>query len=608
MVGAVERPGEMGSWLIGDKTAFRVWAPHARGVSVIGGWNDWDGARNPMQPQGDGLWYAEVAEARAGDEYRYLLQTPGGTFSRIDPYAREVTDSAGNGVIHDPSAFDWGPAGFRMAPRDELVIYELHIGTFHDRGREDGQPGTFQTAALQLDHLERLGINAIEIMPVTEFPGTRSWGYAPSHIFAVESSYGGPAALKALVKECHERGIAVILDVVYNHFGPKDVDLWRFDGWAENDLGGIYFFNDWRAETPWGHSRPDYTRPEVRCYLIDNALSWLDEYRIDGLRVDGTIFIRTADWSGHKPIPEGYTFLQELNALVRQRFPGRLLIAEDLRDDPGMTRDIPAGGAGFHTQWDGKFAYEIRRAVITPVDEDRSMQSVAEAIATRYNGDAFQRVIYSESHDEVANGKARVPHEINKADESGWHARRRSTLAAALVFTAPGIPMLFQGQEFLEGGWFRDDIPLDWDRSHTFRGIVRLYRDLIALRRGHGGPARGLRGQGVRMHRVDEDHKVLAFLRWDRGGPGDDTVIVANFHHEPWHGYTIGFPAQGRWEIRFRSDAATYAEGFHGDVRDVVIVEPADYDGLPCRGIVELAPYSVLVLSQDPGSGSAAFD
>jgi 1,4-alpha-glucan branching enzyme len=582
----------------GERTAFRVWAPHARKVAVIGTFNGWDGGRDPMEPEGDGCWYAEVAGARPGHEYRYLLETEGGELSRIDPCAREVTDSAGNAVIHDPAAFDWGADAFEMPPRDELVIYELHIGTFHDEGPEDDRPGTFHTAIEQLDHLGRLGVNAIEIMPVVEFPGTRAWGYAPAHIFAVESAYGGPSALKALIKECHRREIAVILDVVYNHLGPKDVDLWRFDGWSENDGGGIYFFNDWRAETPWGHSRPDYTSEPVRRYIVDNAMMWLDEYRIDGLRVDGTVFIRTADFSGDKPIPEGYSLLQAINAEARRRFPGRLLIAEDLRDDPGMTRSLEAGGAGFDTQWDGKFAYEIRRAVITPSDGERSMQCVAEAIATRYNDDAFQRIIYSESHDEVANGKARVPYEINKDDATGWHSQKRSTLAAALVFAAPGIPMLFQGQEFLEGGWFREDVPLDWDLSREFRGIVRLYRDLIALRLDRRGVTRGLRGQGVEVLRADEGRKLLAFRRWDRGGPGDDVMIVANFRHEPLQDEAIGFPAEGTWTLRFHSDWSGYSDRFEGrDIADVV-AEPGECDGLPCRGRLSIPPYTALFLSQ----------
>jgi 1,4-alpha-glucan branching enzyme len=589
----------MGAMPVGEKTAFRVWAPHADRVAVVGGFNGWDGGRDPMEPEGDGWWYAEVAGARPGHEYRYLLDTPGGRLSRIDPRAREVTDSAGNGVIHDPGGFDWGTDAFRMPPRDELVIYELHIGTFRDKGREDGQPGTFRTAIEPLDHLGKLGVNAIEIMPVVEFPGSRDWGYAPAHIFAVESSYGGPAALKAFIKECHRRGIAVILDVVYNHLGPKDVDLWRFDGWSENDLGGIYFFNDWRAETPWGHSRPDYTRAEVRRFIVDNAMMWLDEYRVDGLRVDGTVFIRTADFSGDRPIPEGYSLLQEINAEVRRRFPGRLLIAEDLRENAEMTRPVEAGGAGFDTQWDGKFAYEIRRSVITPVDEGRSMECVAEAIAARYNGDAFQRIIYSESHDEVANGKARVPYEINKGDATGWHAQKRSTLAAALVFTAPGIPMLFQGQEFLEGEWFREDVPLDWDLSREFRGIVRLYRDLIALRLDRGDITRGLRGQNVQVLRADERRKLLVFRRWDRGGPGDDVLIVVNFRHDPEPDCAIGFPAEGTWKVRFHSDWSGYSERFEGGEGVDVTAGPGECDGLPCRGAVSIPPYTALILSQD---------
>jgi 1,4-alpha-glucan branching enzyme len=600
MTGSGARAVGMGAMPDGEKTAFRVWAPHARKVAVVGAFNGWDGGRDPMEAEGDGCWYAEVAGARPGHEYRYLLETPDGALARIDPYAREVTDSAGNGVIHDPAAFDWGPGEFRMPPRDGLVIYELHIGTFHDKGREDGRPGTFHTAIEQLDHLGKLGVNAIEIMPVVEFPGSRSWGYAPAHIFAVESSYGGPSALKALIRGCHRRGIAVILDVVYNHLGPKDVDLWRFDGWSENDLGGIYFFNDWRAETPWGHSRPDYTREPVRRFIVDNALMWLDEYRVDGLRVDGTVFIRTADWSGDKPIPEGYSLLQQINAEVRRRFPGRLLIAEDLRDNPEMTRPVEAGGAGFDTQWDGKFAYEIRRSVITPVDEERSIRCVAEAIAAKYNDDAFQRVIYSESHDEVANGKARVPYEINKEDATCWYSQKRSTLAAALVFTAPGIPMLFQGQEFLEGEWFREDVPLDWDLSDEFRGIVRLYRDLIALRLDRRGVTRGLRGQGIRVHRVDDERKVLAFRRWDRGGPGDDVVVVANFRHEPQHDYAIGFPAEGLWRVRFDSDRSGYSGRFEGREGGDVAAGPGECDGLPYRGAISIPPYTALILSRDP--------
>ena len=161
--------------------------------------------------------------------------------------------------------------------------------------KKKGHPGTFDSAIEKFPYLKELGINAIEVMPIMEFSGDFSWGYNPSHPFAVESIYGGPDAFKRFVKAAHEHGIAVIVDVVYNHFGPADLDLWRFDGWSENDKGGIYFYNDRRSQTPWGETRPDYGRGEVRQYLRDNALMWLEEYHVDGLRWDMIIYIKSID-------------------------------------------------------------------------------------------------------------------------------------------------------------------------------------------------------------------------------------------------------------------------------------------------------------------------
>src|SRR4029434_10553016 len=229
--------------------AFRVWAPHAQRVSVIGSFNDWDGDTHPMHAEAHGSWYADVAEAHVGDPYRFLLTTAQGAFTRIDPYAREVTTSVGNAIVYDPR-FDWDGDDFRLAPWNELVIYELHVGTFNDE--EDAtQHGQIKWVVARLGHLQRLGVNAIQIMPVAQFAGARSWGYNPAHIFSVELAYGGPVAFKRFVKRAHQQGIAVILDVVYNHLGPSDLDLWQFDGWSENHRGGIYFYNDDRAHTPF---------------------------------------------------------------------------------------------------------------------------------------------------------------------------------------------------------------------------------------------------------------------------------------------------------------------------------------------------------------------
>jgi 1,4-alpha-glucan branching enzyme len=576
--------------------AFRVWAPHAERVSVIGSFNGWDSDKHPLQSEENGNWSADVPEARAGDQYKFLLTTEKGDYKRIDPYAREVTDSVGNAIVHDPS-FDWKEDAFHLAPWNELIIYELHVGTFND-DEDDNQTGQFASVTARLGHLKKLGVNAIQIMPVGEFAGDRSWGYNPAHIFSVELTYGGPLAFKRFIKRAHQEGIAVLLDVVYNHLGPGDLDLWQFDGWSENNRGGIYFFNDDRAITPWGETRPDYGRDEVRQYIRDNVFMWLEEYHVDGIRFDCTQFIRTVDGTRDQDLPEGWSLLQWINSQVSEKFPGRITIAEDLQNYNWLTRDVDAGGAGFGSQWDAMFVHPIRRAVVAPEDEQRSLATIRDAICYRYNDDAFDRVIYSESHDEVANGKSRVPQEISPDDPKGWHARKRSTMAAAMVFTAPGIPMLFQGQEFLEGEWFRDTVPLDWDQRDEFHGIVRLYRDLIRLRLNRDGFTRGLCGQFTQVYHLNEESNVIAFHRWDRGGPADDVVIVANFLHEPQDGYVIGFPAAGTWKLRFNSDWQGYSDDFQDHPSTDVVAEPGEFDGFPFRAALSIGSYSVLIFSQ----------
>lgn len=587
---------EMGATPHTGGVAFRVWAPHALSVSVIGSFNEWDSDKHPLKSEENGYWFADVADAHVGDQYKFQLSTETGDYKRIDPYAREVTSSVGNAVVHDPH-FDWQGDDFRLAPWNELVIYELHVGTFNDQEDTD-HPGKFSSVSERLGHLKKLGINAIQIMPVGEFAGDRSWGYNPAHIFSVEIAYGGTLAFKRFVKRAHQEGIAVILDVVYNHLGPSDLDLWQFDGWSENNRGGIYFYNDDRAITPWGETRPDYGRNEVREYIRDNVFMWFDEYRVDGIRFDCTQFIRTIDGSDDHDLPEGWSLLQWINDQVAQKHPGRITIAEDLQHNKWLTKDVAAEGAGFGSQWDAMFVHPIRQAVVTPQDEQRSLAAINDAICYRYNDDAFDRVIYSESHDEVANGKERVPQEISPNDPTGWYARKRSTLAAAMVFTAPGIPMLFQGQEFLEGEWFRDTVPLDWDQNDEFHGIVRLYRDLIRLRLNREGLTRGLCGQFTQVFHMNEEGKVIAFHRWDKGGPSDDVVIVANFLHEPHADYVIGFPAAGEWKLRFNSDWKGYNDDFQDHPSTDVVAESGDADGLPFHAAISVGPYSVLIFSQ----------
>lgn len=587
----------MGAIVHKDGVAFRVWAPNAQAVFVKGNFNDWSDSATPLFNEENGYWYADVVSAKPGDEYKFVLLNGDQKLDRIDPYARQVTNSTGNGVIYDPSGFDWLGDNFELPPHNELVIYEMHIGSFFSDSQE--KPGDFNAAMEKLGHLKRLGVNAIQVMPVAEFAGDYSWGYNPAHIFAVESIYGGPDYFKSFVREAHKRGFAVIQDVVYNHFGPSDLELWQFDGWQENGKGGIYFYNDDRAETPWGSTRPDYGREEVRRFIHDNALMWLDEYHINGLRYDSTIYIRTANGNEDYQLPEGWMLMQQVNGDIRARFPHIILIAEDLRGNPWLTKPTEENGAGFHCQWDENFVHPVRAVVTLPQDEHRSMETIRKAIAFNYEDDAFRRVVYSESHDEVANGKARVPQEINPGDPGGWHAQKRSTLAAGLVFTSPGIPMLFQGQEFLQGEWFRDDVLLDWDRSEQCQGIVRLYSDLIMLRLNKQGKSRGLCGQFINIYHVNEADNVLAFQRWDQHGPGDDVVVVLNFSNAPKENYGIGMPSPGLWKLRLNSDATVYSNDFQGFTSGDIQAFEGARDGLNAYGTLSIGPYSMLIYSQE---------
>ena len=325
---------------------------------------------------------------------------------------------------------------------------------------------------------------------------------------------------------------------------------------------------------------------------------WVEEYHVDGLRMDMTLYIRSVRADGEPNLPEGWSLIQWINREIREKHPNTLTIAEDLQDNEWLTKRAEDGGAGYGAQWDARFVHPVREAIITGDDDRRDMNRLREAIEWKYNNDAFQRVIYTESHDEVANGKARVPSEINPGDPTGYWAQKRSCLGAALVFTAPGIPMLFQGQEFLEGGWFRDTVPVDWDKRDEFRGVVRLYRDLIALRRNKGGMSRGLMGQHVHVTHVHDELNMLAFRRWMEGGPGDDVMVLANFHREAREDYTVGFPAPGAWKLLLNSDWTGYSEQFTGYPSSDVVAEVGDYDGLPAKATLGIGPYTVLIFAQ----------
>ena len=600
---AIKHPG-MGAIPNAKGVTFRVWAPHAEKVYVTGTFNDWNKTSTPLFSEKDGCWSTEVPGAKAGDEYRYMIHTPVDwklpPLSRIDPYARKVTNSMGNGIIYDRKAFNWGSDNFKMATGNELVIYEMHVGTFNLK--EKGHPGTFESAIEKFPYLKELGINAVEVMPIMEFSDEFSLGYDPSHPFAVEGIYGGPDAFKRFVNAAHEHGIAVIVDVVYNHFGPSDLDLWQFDGWSENNKGGIYFYNDRRSHTPWGETRPDYGRGEVRQYIRDNALMWFEEYHADGLRWDMIVFIKSIDGNAGNPandIPDGWSLMQWINVEIQQRFPGKISIAEGMHKNRWVTKDVGAGGAGFNAQWDADFVHHVRQAVIVYDDRSRDLAAVSGAVEHRYDPDAFKRIIYTESHDAVANGRARVPEDIWPGKADSWFSKKRSTLAGALVLTSPGIPMIFEGQELLEDHWFQDKVPIDWSRTEDEQGILGMYRDIIALRRNLSGVTRGLCGQNIHIYHFDDGAKIIAFHRWDKQGPTDSVLVVVNMMNQNRDDYVIGFPRAGLWKTRFYSDSYKYDPKFANHPAPDVEAREEKFDGLPCSGKISIGPYTVVIFSQD---------
>lgn len=579
-----------------DGVAFRVWAPNAQQVSVIGAFNDWQPGVDACSQEEHGYWYINISNAKPGDEYKFHLVNGEQQLERIDPYAKIVTNSVGNGVIPAIDLFEPSATPFEISPWNELVIYELHIGTFHAK---DGKVGTLDTAIERLPHLKALGINAVEVMPIAEFAGDYSWGYNPAHPYAVESAYGGAEAFKRFVNAAHELGIAVIVDVVYNHFGPSDISLWQFDGWQENNKGGIYFYNDWRSATPWGDTRPDYGRGEVRKYIFDNAMMWLDDYQADGLRYDMTLYIRSVEASAQNLIAEGWSLLQWINSEVEVRHPGKITIAEDLQNSAELTLKRDDGGAHFGSQWDAGFVHPIREALIEMDDANRSMEAVRDALLNQYNHDAFQRVIYTESHDEVANGKQRLVSEIDPSEQPGRYAIKRSCLGAALVMTAPGIPMLFQGQEFLRDQWFRDDRPIDWHRAEEYADITTMYRDLINLRLNKSGFSAGLTGQHTSVYHVNDNDKLIAMHRWKEGGTGDDVIVVFNFAEGRKENYVIGLPHGGQWKLRFNNDAGLYNEQLDETPSADITANEEGKDGYDFSAPITIGAYACLIYSQD---------
>ena len=585
----------MGANLHGSGATFRVWAPRARAVHVVGrfagvaAWQPLDGLR--LVRDDAGYWSGFLDGAGEGDQYKFYVTGEGSTGYKRDPYARELSSMPAyphsNCVIRDPASYSWHDAQWRTPPFNELVIYQFHVGTYG--GRSDGpRPGTFLDLLDRFDHLVGLGVNAVEPLPIVEFNAPRSMGYDGSDIYSPEMDYTlegdevrpylprvnallarcGCAPLtfqqlavpinqlKLLVDLCHVHGIAVVLDVVYNHagsdIGSQDESLWFFDRWTQGDPNESLYF------TRENHVGPVFAfwKREVRQFLIDNAAFFVNEYHVDGLRYDQTSVIVAQNAA------DGWRFCQDCTGTVRGLDASACQIAEYWPVDPRVTVEAAHGGAGFDAAWTDGIRTCVRDA-IRAASAGREQFVDLGRIARAFEMAGFERrwkgVQYVESHDEVYRDRGwRLPRLADPSDARSWYARSRARVASALMLTAPGIPLIFMGQEFLEDRQWSDDpahypnLMLDWDGLGTDRAMsdhLKFFQDLVRVRKRR----RALCGEGLRIIVADEYNRVLAFQRWVEGA-GEDCVVVASLNEATLHGYRIGMPQPGRWLEAFNSD------------------------------------------------------
>ena len=564
---------------------FKVWSPERSVCHVRGEFNGWSTA-DPMTKVGE-HFVRFVPSAAAGDEYKYYFQD---SHWNGDARARSMNPgSSNNSIVVDPLAYDWQVEDFAVPAIEELVIYQLHVGTFSGRNDPHGAapfPARFADVAARVDHLAELGINAVMLNPITEFPGDHSAGYNPISAWATEWIYGSPDDFKQLVDALHAQGIAVLLDIVWNHFSTNDNYLWYYDGTQ-------IYFDDPAVDTPWG-SQADFDSDAVRDYFLGSARMWLGEYRVDGFRMDATSYMNVPPQEG-----SGWSLMQVLNDEMDGRWADKIAIAEQLPDNAWVTRPTALGGAGFDSQYHDAFTDRLREELFDAASGDPEMWKIANIVNGSGEYLEHARVTnYLELHDEAwpSSGGQRIVKSIDTSfpHDDEW-ARGRVKLAQGLVFTAPGVPAMLMGGEWLEDTNFGTDYEnrIDWLKKTTYSGDFAFFRDLIGLRRSL--PA--LRADAaLAVFHQNESGNVIAFRR---GGGDEQAVVIASFANSDYGSYRVGLPAAGDWEELLNSQSAAY-DGNGLDNPGVLTADAIAADGfaqsieiaLPRMGLVVLAPES----------------
>ncbi len=584
----------------GAGATFRVWAPAAQEVKVLweytktveGDWRNNQEAK--LQQTGEGFWRGFVPGLKAGDRYMYYVAGPvGGTEGpKRDPYARDLTDDPAwpecQCLLVDPMAFPWHDQGFRPPQFHELVIYQFHIGVWHiPAGRNNG---TFLDVVEKLPYLKTLGINTLQPLPIVEFSGEFSLGYNGVDYFSPETDYGvkdaDPALpsylaavnqnllsinphfktyslqdiqgtanqLKVMIDMCHVYGIAVLLDVVYNHAGGEfgDKSIYFFDCKPRGNRNDSLYFTDheWAGGLVFA-----YWNDMVKQFLIDNAKFYLTEYHCDGFRYDEVSVIKKEGGE------HGWLFCKYVTDTCRFIKPEAIHIAECWPVQEAVVRSTAQNGAGFDAAQNDGLRDAVRSAIgqasqgtAAFVDMDR----IAREIASPVLNDKWRAVQCTENHDKVREGREwRIPRIADSSDSHSWCACSRSRVALGLTLTAVGIPHIFMGQEFLEDKQWSDKPggpnQIWWDGLHQgvkpMADFWRFTQELLIVRRR----LKGLTGNGLNIFHVHNGNRVLAFHRWVPD-EGHDVIIVASLNESTYFNYELGFPRNGYWKEEINSD------------------------------------------------------
>jgi 1,4-alpha-glucan branching enzyme len=548
---------------------FAVWAPNADRVSLVGDFNGWDGRVHPMRLLApSGVWELFIPELPDGEKYKFEIRTSsGGLLQKSDPFgfAFEVPPQSAS-LICDISSYRWRDGDWMSVRRERggwldrpMAIYEVHLGSWARVPEEGNRFLTYREMVHRLvPYVKDLGFTHIELLPVMEHPFSDSWGYQVLGFFAPTSRYGPPTDFKLLVDACHQAGLGVILDWVPGHFPKDSHGLAQFDGTA------LYEHADPRQgeHQDWGTLIFNYGRNEVRNFLLSNALFWLEQYHVDGLRVDAVASMLYLDYSrrdgewipnplGGRENLDAVGFLQRLNMLTHGEHPGTITAAEESTAWPGVSRPAHLGGLGFTYKWNMGWMHDI----IEYAHKDPIHRRWAHNLVTFSGLYMFtENFILPFSHDEVVHGKGAM---LDKMPGDAWQQYATLRTLYGFMYGHPGKKLLFMGGEFGQWSEWRHDRSLDWhlldDPAHA-----ALRRYVQALNRHyHAEPAlheRDFDPDGFRwIDCHDSENSVVSFLRFARN-PSDFVVMIFNFTPVPRANYRVGVPAPGYYVELLNSD------------------------------------------------------